>query len=112
LVPLLRGSGPGWRTASLVEHHGPDTLADDPDLPAAGSGNPPTYSAIRTATSTYVEYVDGAREYYDLAADPLELHNIAGTLSPARLAALHAALDGLVNCHDGASCWAAGHVTA
>src|SRR5204862_1094478 len=35
LTPLLHGgSGANWRTASLVEHHGPDTLAGDPDLPA------------------------------------------------------------------------------
>jgi arylsulfatase A-like enzyme len=113
LVPLLRGgSGDSWRTAGLIEHHGPDTLADDPDLPGANSGNPPSYEAIRTHTYTYVEYVDGSREYYDLAADPLELHNLAGSLGPARLAALHAALAGLVACHDGATCWTAGHVPA
>ncbi len=113
LVPLLHGgSGSGWRTAGLVEHHGPDTLADDPDLPAPNSGNPPSYEAIRTHTYTYVEYVDGSREYYDLAADPLELHNLAGSLPSDRLAALHAALAGLEACHDGATCWTAGHVTA
>jgi N-acetylglucosamine-6-sulfatase len=111
LVPLLRGgSGAGWRTAGLIEHHGPDTLADDPDLPGPNSGNPPSYEAIRTHTYTYVEYLDGSREYYDLAADPLELHNLVGSLSAARLSALHTALAGLVGCHDGTTCWTAGHV--
>jgi len=111
LVPLLHGgSGANWRTASLVEHHGPDTLAGDPDLPAPNSGNPPSYEAIRTGTYTYVEFVDGSREYYDRTTDPNELNNLAGTLSPARLAELHAALTGLVNCHRGTACWAAGHV--
>jgi N-acetylglucosamine-6-sulfatase len=44
LLPLLHGgSGTLWRTANLVEHHGPDNQADDPDLPAPGSGNPPSY---------------------------------------------------------------------
>jgi N-acetylglucosamine-6-sulfatase len=110
LVPLLHdGSGDGWRSTALVEHHGPDTLADDPDLPAANSGNPPTYTAIRTTTYTYVEYVDGSREYYDRTNDPHELHNLAGTLSTARLAQLHAALTGLANCHNGTECWTAGH---
>jgi hypothetical protein len=109
---LHGGSGSGWRTAGLVEHHGPDTLAGDPDLPAAGSGNPPSYEAIRTGTYTYVEYADGSREYYDRGADPLELHNIVGTLSATRLAALHTALTRLANCHGGTACWAAGHVTA
>jgi N-acetylglucosamine-6-sulfatase len=111
LVPLLHGgSGMDWRTASLVEHHGPDTQSGDPDLPAPHSGNPPSYEAIRTLTYTYVEYVDGSKEYYDRATDPNELHNIVRTLSPARLAQLHTALANLENCHTGAACWAAGHV--
>jgi arylsulfatase A-like enzyme len=111
LLPLLhRRPGANWRTANLIEHHGPDTRADDPDLPAPGSGNPPSYEALRTDTYTYVEYVDGAREFYDLTTDPHQLRNIAGTLDPARLRQLHAALGRLVNCHNGPACWAAGHI--
>ena len=111
LLPLLaEGSGLNWRTANLIEHHGPDIQAGDPDLPAVNSGNPPSYEALRTAAYTYVEYVDGSREYYDLASDPQELHNTVGTLLPDRLGRLHAALAALQNCHDGTSCWAAGHV--
>jgi N-acetylglucosamine-6-sulfatase len=111
LLPLLRGGSAGnWRTANLVEHHGPDTLAGDPDLPAVNSGNPPSYEALHTGGYTYVEYADGSREYYDLTRDPAQLHNIAGSLRPARLAQLHAALGRLQNCHDGATCWTAGHV--
>jgi N-acetylglucosamine-6-sulfatase len=111
LVPLLHGgSGANWRTANLVEHHGPDALAGDPDLPAPNSGNPPSYEAIRTGTYTYVEYVDGSREYYDRTKDPDELANLAGSLGPARLGQLHAALTRLANCHGGTACWAAGHV--
>jgi N-acetylglucosamine-6-sulfatase len=113
LAPLLHGgSGAAWRTGSLVEHHGPDTLATDPDLPAPNSGNPPSYEALRTGTYTYVEYVDGSREYYDRTTDPHELNNLAGSLSTARLAQLHAALAALQNCHGGAACWTAGHVPA
>jgi arylsulfatase A-like enzyme len=112
LLPLLHGgSGSAWRTASLIEHHGPDTLASDPDLPAANSGNPPSYEAIRTHTYTYVEYVDGSKEYYDRTTDPLQLHNIVNTLSAIRLAQLHTALTNLENCHDGPTCWTAGHVS-
>jgi len=111
LLPLLQGgSDAGWRTANLVEHHGPDTQADDPDLPAKGSGNPPSYEAVRTGTYTYVEYVDGSREYYDLTKDPQELHNTAAELGPARLAQLHDALARLANCHNGPACWTAGHL--
>ena len=111
LLPLLHGgSGNAWRTANLVEHHGPDTQPGDPDLPAPNSGNPPSYEALHTGEYTYVEYADGSREYYDLTHDPQELHNIVGTLSPARLRELHNALTRLKNCHNGPACWAAGHV--
>ena len=111
LLPLLHGgSGANWRTANLVEHHGPDTTAGDPDMPAPNSGNPPSYEAIRTHAYTYVEYVDGSKEYYDHVNDPNELHNIVGTLTPARLAQLHTALTNLENCHSGTACWSAGHV--
>jgi N-acetylglucosamine-6-sulfatase len=111
LLPLLHGgSGARWRTANLVEHHGPDTQTDDPDLPAAGSGNPPSYEALRTDNYTYVEYIDGSREYYDLTDDPLELHNTVDALSPGRLSELHTALTQLANCHSGPACWTAGHI--
>jgi N-acetylglucosamine-6-sulfatase len=111
LLPLLHGgSGANWRTANLVEHHGPDTQADDPDLPAPGSGNPPSYEALRADSYTYVEYVDGSREYYDLTRDPRQLHNIVGALGPTRLGQLHAALARLANCHGGPACWTAGHI--
>jgi N-acetylglucosamine-6-sulfatase len=111
LLPLLHGgTGANWRTGSLVEHHGPDTMASDPDFPAPNSGNPPSYEALRTHTYTYVEYDDGSKEYYDRTTDPNELHNIVGTLGVAKLAQLHSALAGLENCHNGAACWTAGHV--
>jgi N-acetylglucosamine-6-sulfatase len=110
LLPLLRGgSGAGWRTANLVEHHGPVTDAGDPDLPAKNSGNPPSYEAMRTGEFTYVEYADGSREFYDLVHDPLQLHNRIGSLSRSRVDQLHAALARLSTC-DGAGCWQAGHL--
>jgi len=90
-----------------VEHHGPDQTVDDPDAPGPMTGNPPTYDALRTPTATYVEYADGGREYYDLTADPGELHNLAGTLTTKRLAELHTTLEGLRSCHGGPACEAA-----
>ncbi len=106
LVPLLRGtSSVGWRTAALIEHHGPDTDRTDPDLPAKNSGNPPSYEALRTATYTYVEYSDGTKEYYQRSSDPYELHNIVGNLSTATRARLHAQLTRMSTCHGGAACW-------
>lgn len=112
LTPLLYGKDVAdWRTAALVEHHGPVKAPTDPDMPAVHSGNPPTYEAIRMRTSLYVEYVDGEKEYHDLLADPDELHNTFSSLPDEEKMSLHAALDAIVNCHDAKSCWAAGRTT-
>jgi N-acetylglucosamine-6-sulfatase len=107
LVGLLRGdarSAAGWRDAVLIEHKGDVNTAGDPDLPPAGSGNPPTYEALRSKDTLYVEYADGERELYDLSSDPFELHNLAGTAPPERLARLSAALAGMQGCHGEAAC--------
>ena len=113
LVPLLRGGLPtDWRTAALVEHHGPATDPSDPDAQTSADGNPTTYEAMRTADYLYVEYADGEREFYDLRTDPDELDNIASSLSADQLSGLHQALTQLQNCHGSTSCWAAGHVGA
>ena len=113
LVPLLQGSAPGgWRNAVLIEHRHPDPSTQDPDLALPHSGNPTSYEAIRTPNALYVEYADGEREYYDLASDPFELYNTVSLLSPGRLAALHATLTAIANCHDGAGCWGAEHGSA
>jgi arylsulfatase A-like enzyme len=116
LVPLLHGRPvSSWRTAALIEHHGPvRKLVEDPDAPAIRGGNPPSYEAIRTADGVYVEYVTGEKEYHDLATDPDELRNTYATLSPSAKASLHALLGAIENCHDSRSCVAAdsGHVTA
>jgi hypothetical protein len=76
----------------------------DPDLPTAGSGNPPSYEAIRTPRSLYVEYATGEREYYDLSSDPFELSNVAARLSPARARQLHRALLSIEHCHGARAC--------
>jgi len=111
LAPLLRGEKvDGWRTVALVEHRGPVRNLADPDLPGPRSGNPTTYEAIRMATSLYVEYASGEKEYHDLATDPHELRNTYAALPDERKAALHATLDAVRNCHDAASCRAAEHV--
>ncbi|AGZ43947.1 putative sulfatase [Actinoplanes friuliensis DSM 7358] len=108
LVPLLRGeSSAGWRTTSLVEHHGPNTDPADPDRPAKNGGNPATYEAIRTSTYTYVEYADGTSEYYDRKADPDMLNNIAGTLAPDTRTKLAATVKGMSVCQGRRQCWTA-----
>jgi len=110
LAPLLHGQKVGeWRTAALVEHHGPRHEPEDPDAPAVRSGNPPTYEAMRSATALYVEYADGDREYHDLAADPYELRNTFTLLTADQKSALHAALAAMQACRGSESCWTAQH---
>jgi arylsulfatase A-like enzyme len=105
LVPLLRGEQvTGWRTLALVEHRGPHTDASDPDAPAARSGNPTTYEAIRGAASVYVEYADGEMEYHDLATDPHELHNAYLALPAEQRRSLHSAVEAMKSCRGAASC--------
>ena len=99
-----------WRTAVLIEHHGPRREPADPDMPAPRSGNPPSYEALRTATAVYVEYVDGDREYHDRTTDPWELKNTYDSLSGEQKSALHAALAAMQSCNSAESCWIAQHV--
>ncbi|HEU4702488.1 MAG TPA: hypothetical protein VFS37_08405, partial [Conexibacter sp.] len=81
----------------------------DPDAPPAGSGNPPSYEALRSRDELYVEYADGERELYDLASDPFQLRNLADEASPERLARLSGQLAAMASCHGPEQCWAAGH---
>jgi arylsulfatase A-like enzyme len=107
-IGLLHGQEPRtWRDAILVEHHGPTTPVGDPDRQGGMSGNPPTYDAIRTRYSTWVEYENGDRELYDLRNDPAQLVNVAGQVSPATEASLHRTLVRLRDCHHTLSCWRA-----
>jgi arylsulfatase A-like enzyme len=111
LVPVLQGGHPAdWRNAALIEHHGSDLSGRDPDYQQTPAGNPRTYEAMRTPSFLYVEYDDGEREFYDLGSDPFELHNIAASLSDARLQQLHDELMAMADCHDSDACWRAMHV--
>jgi N-acetylglucosamine-6-sulfatase len=113
LLPLLHGRLPRhWRTAALIEHHGPvnETTAG-PDLESEQSQNPPSYNAMRTATYVYVEYADHSRELYDLVRDPDETDNLIPVLSPRTAGVLHEDLRALANCHGAVSCWRAGHAS-
>lgn len=58
----------------------------------------PEFHALRTPQYTYVEYVTGERELYDLARDPFELVNVAATSEPALLASLSRRLHELAGC--------------
>lgn len=104
LLPWLRGETPaGWRSHTLIEHHG-EPAPKDPDKQKKAQANPPDYSALRSRDMLYVEYATGEREYYDRQADPHELVNRAGELGAELLEGLHAQLYAATSCHDAASC--------
>jgi N-acetylglucosamine-6-sulfatase len=108
LLPVLHGKAPpNWQNAALIEHHGPTTNPRDPDFQNYDSANPTSYEAIRTAQFLYVEYRNGQREFYNLRADPYELHNVADKLNPSQRKTLHAELKRLRHCHTSTACQAA-----
>ena len=75
------------RDAILIETFGRDA-GDTDSGPLIGDPKPvPPYAAIRTADAIYVEYEGGAKEYYDLVADPLQLQNLARTVDTSDLEA-------------------------
>jgi arylsulfatase A-like enzyme len=109
LAGLWHGQDPpGWRQAVLIEHHGPDDTPGDPDRQGKASADPPSYEAVRTASALYVRYGHGQQEYYNTTNDPSELDNIAGRGIPGVLPHALAAME---NCHTGATCWAASHLS-
>jgi N-acetylglucosamine-6-sulfatase len=60
LLPLLRDTGRSWGRDLLLQRGGPGAQV---------------FQAIRTLRYKYVEYGNGDRELYDLAADPNELQS-------------------------------------
>jgi arylsulfatase A-like enzyme len=60
--------------------------------------NIPEFHGIRTATYTYVEYVDGDRELYDLRHDPYELTNVYDRTTRATRIALTKELAAVADC--------------
>jgi len=119
LVPFLQGvKPPVWRTKALIEHHGPPDDPSDPDNEknerASGNANPPNYEALRTDQYLYVEYDNNGstlseQGYYDVVKDPYELKNIFKSLPPSQQAALHSALQKMINCGQpgNPTCWQA-----
>jgi N-acetylglucosamine-6-sulfatase len=96
LEPVLHGKSPGdgARKAVLVEQ-----FTDGGGGRRGRRGSvPPTYAAVRTDRYTYVEYVTGERQLYDLRSDPDQLHNIVGTADPKLVQDLAKQLKALQSC--------------
>jgi N-acetylglucosamine-6-sulfatase len=110
LLRLLRrpAAPPDWRSAALIEHHGPADEPNDPDRATGNAGDPTSYEALRTRHALYVEYSTGEHEYYDLARDPWELVNRYPRLPAPARARLHRRLAALERCSGRNSCRRAG----
>lgn len=120
LVSLIGADPPpndSWRQALLLEHGFPDETPASPaaidedgeeDADPSAQAEPPraapVFQGLRTASRlTYVEYVTGERELYDLTTDPHQLQNGYNTADPALIARLAAWLNVLRGCA-GATC--------
>ena len=84
-------------------------LLDDLDSQRAlliqAANVPNTYSAIRTTRWAWIEYDDGQRELYDMAADPHQLRNLAKSSAHASTRAdLAERLDELRTCKGPSDC--------
>ena len=101
--------------ASAQQDPDNDTSPPNSGTPTTGSQAPtvrrgqfqplglPEYAALRTDRYTYVEYVTGERQLYDLRADPDRLHNIVSTADPKLVQDLAERLSDLQKCK-GSSC--------
>ena len=111
LAPLFHHRLPAdWRRALLIEHSEAGVAAGDPDAQGWANGKPPSYTALRTRWTTYVEYANGDREFYDRRHDPFELHNRVAHLDSAQLARLRAALERYRHCAGARSSQIAGGI--
>lgn len=114
LLPLFSASPPAssaWRRELVIEYLGGSGGAESEEGVVRAQGSQaqlvrglPDYSALRTETQTYVEYVNDEKEFYDLVRDGQQLDNLMQLGGdPALVAQLHARLATLRNCH-GAAC--------
>jgi arylsulfatase A-like enzyme len=118
LVPLLKGSFTcSWRKAYLLQRAFVPNAKSGEDLslwkvgPLLGEQEPPdspldakpggAFIGLRTVQYTYVEFVNGDFELYDLRKDPYELENIAGTAPSRLISQLHRWLKELKTCSAG-----------
>jgi arylsulfatase A-like enzyme len=71
---------------------------DEQEQQARGLPTIPAFQAIRTAQYTFVEYVTGEHELYDIQADPYELRNLYSGGDPTPRDRLQRWLDALRAC--------------
>ncbi len=123
LAPLWSANPPRadeWRQAYLIMHGTPNaptrpqprvtptqmSEVDEPDdyereqqsASAPAKKGMPAFAGLRTTDYTYVEYVTGEKELYDLKNDPYQLQNLASKADTTLLKQLSARLAELRKC--------------
>jgi hypothetical protein len=101
-VPLLQGSQPPqWRKATISQfYRGGDCEGGEVGIEAVlDQPGSPSFRSLRTENRSYVEYLTGERELYDLANDPHQLRNLASDSDyAAEVDRFHAWLDAFRAC--------------
>lgn len=103
-LPCLTGEAVPWRDGLLIEFGYIDEEAIDEALKDPETDNllvdivGGAFRGIRGGDYVYVEYAGGEIEFYDLQADPYQLENLAGKLSPKTLSLLHSKVEALKYC--------------
>jgi N-acetylglucosamine-6-sulfatase len=98
MVPLLDSSPPrvsNWRKAILTE--------DWRTKAVGGPSEAPTYKALRTRGFSWIQYVNGERELYDLRKDPYQQNSRNPSKNKSLVRGLNHRLDKLATCK-GAGC--------
>ena len=101
MVPLLGTSPPtvsNWRTGILTENWRTDA--------GGGMSDAPTYKALRTKNFSWVRYVNGERELYDMRDDPYQLNSRDPSHNRSLVRRYNNRIEQLATC-DGAECRAA-----
>ena len=117
-LPLMSEPTLPWRAGALLEltndSTDPNARYFNPDLRGMeGLTHAPTFNALRTHEYLYVDYsplddippADGQAEFYDLAEDPGQVHNLYPTLPPELREALNVEVRLQTAC-TGSQCWA------
>jgi len=99
---LLTATPPAdWRRDLLLEHW---QNLSDPDNPKQVQGGIPTFYGLRTADQkTYVEYITGELELYDMTTDPYQLNNLGNQAPSTTIGPLSSRVATLKTCK-GAAC--------
>jgi N-acetylglucosamine-6-sulfatase len=93
MVPLLDSTPPttsNWRTGILTENWRTDAVG--------GTSDAPTYKALRTKNFSWVRYVNGERELYDLRQDPYQLNSRDPSKNRSLVRGYNTRLDRLATC--------------